>query len=147
MRPEAAHAPGVCRLAGCPLAGPLLAKAHGRGLRARAAKITTAAGPTARKTTIAAAPEPGSSAHCSTAAGRRWGNRWAASEGRPAGPPRTRPTTGHPGSHRHTATDSRGAGVVLAGAVGRRDAGAAPEAGRSTGPDRRTGRTAVAARG
>ena len=85
--------------------------AHAREVDARAAQTTTAAGRTVWKTT--AAPAPVSSARCcSTAAGRRWGNRWAASEGRPAGPPRIRPSTDHPGSHRRTATDSQGAAVA-----------------------------------
>src|SRR5882757_4904109 len=138
-RPEAAHAPGVCRLAGCPLAGPLPPHAHACEVDARAAQITTVEGRTVRKTTVV--PAPVSSAHCLTAAGRRWGNRWVASEGRPAGPPKIRPSTDHRGSHRRTATDSQGAAVAAgpAGAVGRAD-----EAVRNTDP--RTGRTAAAAR-
>src|SRR4051794_30559735 len=113
MRPEAAHAPGVCLLAGHPLGGPLLALAHAREVDARAAQTTTAAGRTVRKTT--AVPAPVSSAHCSRCwaaaggggeiGGAGWGGR------RPAGPPRIRPSKGHPGSHRRTATDSRDAAV------------------------------------
>ncbi len=48
--PEAGHEPGVCRLAGCPLAGSLLAQAHARDVDARAAQTTTGAGRTGRKT-------------------------------------------------------------------------------------------------
>src|ERR1043166_7773229 len=101
MRPEAAHAPGVRRLVVDPLVGPLLALAHAREVDARAAQTTTAAGRTVWKTTAAQALL--SSAHCShcwhcrhypttKAAGRRWGSRWAASEGHPAGRPSIHPT-------------------------------------------------------
>src|SRR3954463_1295763 len=107
MRPEAAHAPGVCLLAGHPLGGPLLALAHAREVDARAAQTTTAAGRTVRKTT--AVPAPVSSAHCSrcsAAAGRRWGIRgagaWGGTRGGgvggppPGGPAENPPVEGPP---------------------------------------------------
>src|SRR6185312_9684195 len=135
-RPEAAHAPGVCQLAVVPLVGPLLALAHAREVDARAAQTTTAAGRTVWKTTPARAPV--SSENCSTAAGRRSGNPWAASEGRCAGPRGTR-WTDHLGSRRRTARDSQDAAVAAGGAA------RADGAARSTVRDRRTGRTAAAA--
>src|SRR3954453_7097658 len=126
MRPEAAHAPDVCRLAGCPLR-PLLAQAHARELHARAAQTTTAPGPTARMTTIAAVPAPGRSARCWTAVGRMSGSRSAASEARLAVRRSSRPSTGHPDSRRRTAWDTRG----VAAAEGLADAGLAGAAVRN----------------
>src|ERR1700676_271745 len=129
MRPETAHAPGVCRLAGCPLVGPLPPHAHAREVDARAAQTTTAEGRTATMPTIVAAPAPVRSARCWTAAARRWGNRWEASEGRPAGPPRIRAPMDHRDSHRRTATGRRGG----------RGGGVGSPRGGGGGPPRRLG--------
>src|SRR3954451_15688965 len=144
-RPEAAHAPGVRRLAGCPLVGPLPPHAHAREVDARAAQITTAEGRTARKTT--AAPAPVSSARRSTTpADGRWGSPLAEWQGRSAARS-IRPSTSFPGNHRCTATDSRGVADTAAGPAGAAalagDAGPGV-AGPSPSRDRRTGHTAAA---
>ena len=98
-RPEAAHAPGVCRLVGCPLR-PLLAQAHAREVDARAAQTTTVRDRTAWKTsTIASASAPGWSAPEFAAAVRRSGIRSEGSGARSVDRRRIRRSTGRrPGS-------------------------------------------------
>src|SRR5947209_4237799 len=142
MRPEAAHAPGACRLAGFPRVGPLLALAHAREVDARAAQTTTEAGRTVRKTTAARAlvswARYSSCPRCwTTAAAHTSESRSAASGARSAGRRSIHPSTDRLGSHRHTATGSWGGAAAAAAAP-------ADEAVRNTVQGRRTGRTAAA---
>src|ERR1700694_4213292 len=93
---------------------PLAQAARARDAHPRAARITTApVRNAARRTTAEVAQGPASSERSWTgAAGRTWGNRWAAWAGRPAGPGRkSRRRTDRAGSRR-TARDIPGAAAV-----------------------------------